>query len=105
MKRIAERDRRQYPRFPHLLELQAREVRPFGSAIDGQRPIAGRVHNVSKGGLCLVSPLPMARSCLVHCEISVSEIPVSIPTLMQVRWTRKQSLQADTYLTGLQFLL
>jgi hypothetical protein len=25
--------------------------------------------------------------------------------LMQVRWTRKQSLQADTYVTGLQFLL
>jgi hypothetical protein len=41
----------------------------------------------------------------VRCEISVSEIPVRIPTLMQVRWTRKQSLQADTYVTGLQFLL
>jgi hypothetical protein len=47
----------------------------------------------------------MARSCLVRCEIGVPELPVSIPTLMQVRWTRKQSLQADTYLTGLQFLL
>jgi hypothetical protein len=47
----------------------------------------------------------MAQSCLVRCEIAVSEIPVSIPTLMQVRWTRKQSLQADTYVTGLQFVL
>jgi hypothetical protein len=47
----------------------------------------------------------MAQSCLVRCEIGVSEIPVSIPTLMQVRWTRKQSLQADTYVTGLQFVL
>jgi PilZ domain len=63
------------------------------------------VQNVSKGGLCLVSPQPMARSCLVRCEISVSEIPVSIPTLMQVRWTRKKGRQSDTYFIGLQFLL
>lgn len=72
--------------------------------MDGETEIAGRVHNVSKGGLCLVSPQPMVRSCLVRCEISFSEIPIRIPTLMQVRWSRKQSLQADTYLTGLQFL-
>ncbi len=42
---------------------------------------------------------------MVRCEICVSEIPVSIPTLMLVRWTRKQNLQAEIYLTGLQFLL
>ena len=105
MKRIVEHGRRQYPRFPQLLELQAREVHPLGSAIERKKAVAGRVQNVSKGGLCLVTPLPMARSCLVRCEISLSEIPFSIPTLMQVRWTRKKSLQADTYLTGLQFLL
>ena len=63
------------------------------------------MQNLSRGGLCLVSPQAMVRACLVRCEISVSEIPVTIPTLMQVRWTRKQSLQADTYLAGLQFLL
>jgi hypothetical protein len=105
VKRTVEHDRRQYPRFPQLLELRAREVQPLGSGIEPEKAVVGRVQNVSKGGLCLVSPQPMARSCLVRCEISVSEIPVSIPTLMQVRWTRKKSLQADTYLTGLQFLL
>ncbi|MFZ0864923.1 MAG: PilZ domain-containing protein [Candidatus Sulfotelmatobacter sp.] len=105
MKRIVERDRRQYPRFPQLLELQAREVQPLGSGIEREKAVVGRVQNVSKGGLCLIGPQPLARSCLVRCEIGVPELPVSIPTLMQVRWTRKQSLQADTYLTGLQFLL
>jgi hypothetical protein len=105
VKRIVERDRRQYPRFPQLLELQAREVRPLGSGIEREKAVVGRVQNVSKGGLCLIGPQPLARSCLVRCEIGVPELPVSIPTLMQVRWTRKQSLQADTYLTGLQFLL
>jgi hypothetical protein len=105
VKRIVEHDRRQYPRFPQLLELQAREVQPLGSEVEREKSVVGRVQNVSKGGLCLVSPRPMARSCLVRCEIRVSEIPVSIPTLMQVRWTRRKSRQADTYLIGLQFLL
>ncbi|MGA8216585.1 MAG: PilZ domain-containing protein [Candidatus Sulfotelmatobacter sp.] len=105
MKRITERDRRQCPRFPQLLQVQAREVQPLRSEIELGKAVLGRVQNLSKGGLCLISPQPLARSCLVRCEIGVSEIPVSIPTLMQVRWTRKQNLQADTYLTGLQFLL
>lgn len=103
--KIVEHDRRKHPRFPQLLELQAREAQPLGSEIEREKAVVGRVQNVSKGGLCLVSPQPMARSCVVHCEISVAEVPVSIPTLMQVRWTRKKSRQADTYLTGLQFLL
>ncbi len=76
VKRIVEHDRRQYPRFPQLLELRAREVQPLGSVIEPEKAVVG-----------------------------LSEIPFSIPTLMQVRWTRKKSLQADTYLTGLQFLL
>ena len=105
MKRILERDRRQYPRFPQLLDLQAHEVQPLKPEIEKSKAVVGRVQNVSKGGLCLISPQPIAKSCLVRCEIGISETPVSIPTLMQVRWTRKQNLQADTYLTGLQFLL
>jgi PilZ domain len=105
VKRTPERDRRQYPRFPQLLDLQAREVQPLRSGTETSKAVVGRVQNVSKGGLCLISQHAIARSCLVRCEIGVSEIPVSIPTLMQVRWTRKQNLQADTYLTGLQFLL
>lgn len=105
MKRIVERDRRQFPRFPQLLELQAHKARPIGSALKKDNAIVGRVQNVSKGGLCLISPQPMAESSVVRCEICVSEVPVSIPTLMLVRWTRKQNLQAEIYLTGLQFLL
>ena len=64
----------------------------------------GRVHNVSQGGICFISTEPIPQSSLVRCDIGVSESPVSIPTLMQVRWIQKQRLQADTYLTGLQFL-
>ena len=105
MKRIVERDRRQSPRFPLLLELQARQVHSFETEIDKPQAVFGRVQNVSKGGVCLISSHPMVQSCLMRCEIGVSEIAVGIPTLMQVRWTRKQSLPDDTYVSGLQFLL
>lgn len=105
MNRIPERDRRQFPRFPQLLDLHVREVQPLEPGIEIRKAVVGRVQNMSKGGLCLISSQPVAQSCLVRCEVGVSEIPVGIPTLMQVRWTRKRNLQAETYLTGLQFLL
>jgi PilZ domain len=101
---MAESDRRQYPRFPQVLELHAREMQSFGSGINTGKAVVGRVQNVSRGGVCLISPQPMERFCLVRCEIGVSEIPASIPTLMRVCWTRKQNLHVETYVTGLQFL-
>jgi hypothetical protein len=30
---------------------------------------------------------------------------LKIATLMQVRWTKKQSMQPEVYLSGLEFLL
>lgn len=102
---MRERDRRQFPRFPQQLDLHVREVQPLESGIELRKTVVGRVQNMSKGGLCLISSQPVAKSCLVRCEIGVSEIPVGVPTLMQVRWIRKRDLQAETYITGLQFLL
>jgi hypothetical protein len=67
--------------------------------------VLGRVQNVSKGGICLLSHQPIPHSALLRCEVVVAEVPVGIPTLMQVRWTRKQNLQTESYLSGLQFLL
>jgi len=101
---MVESDRRQYPRFPQLLELQAREMQSFGSGLNTGKAVVGRVQNVSRGGVCLITPQSMERFCLVRCEIGVSEIPASIPTLMRVCWTRRQNLQVETYVTGLQFL-
>jgi hypothetical protein len=105
VKTAAERDRRRHPRFPQILEVQAREVPPHRSGLRSGPPVLGRVQNVSKGGICFLSQQPIARSALLRCEITVAEVPVGIPTLMQVRWTRKQNLQAESYLSGLQFLL
>jgi hypothetical protein len=53
----------------------------------------------------MISGRRMKPSSLVHCDIGVTESPVSIPTLMEVRWTEKPTFQPESYLSGLQFLL
>jgi hypothetical protein len=104
VKRIAARDRRQHPRFPELLDLRVREVQALHSAAKPGKTVTGRLHNISQGGICFISSELIRQSSLVRCCIGVSESPVGIPTLMQVRWVQKQRLQPDTYLTGLQFI-
>ena len=104
MKRTAASDRRQYPRFPEVLDVRVREIQPLRSAIGG-KAVTGRVHNISHGGICFITTQPIRQSSPVRCRIGAPEAPVNIPTLMQVRWIQKHKLQPDTYLVGLQFLL
>jgi hypothetical protein len=52
-----------------------------------------------------MSSQPFVRSSLLRCEIQVADVPVGVPTLMQVCWSRKQNLKTESYLSGLQFLL
>ena len=41
---------------------------------------------------------------LLRCEIGMADVPLSVPTLLLVRWTKKQNLESNGYLSGLQFL-
>ncbi len=85
--------------------MRALQVHSLDSEMERGGVVVGRVQNVSQGGLCVMSPHPMRPSSLVRCDIGLSESPITIPTLMEVRWTQKQKLQAESYLSGLQFLL
>jgi PilZ domain len=107
VKRASENERRQHPRFPQLFEMLVREL-PATSSQPLNAPsetIEGRVQNVSEGGLCFLSPRPLDKQALVRCEIVVSDLPVHIPTLMQVCWNQKQRVSPETYVCGLKFLL
>ena len=64
----------------------------------------GRIQNMSKGGVCFLSQTPITRASLLRCEIGITDVPLSIPTLALVRWTKKQNLESSSYLSGLQFL-
>jgi len=105
VKSDVESDRRQYPRFPYVLDILAHDCPPLNHSGPPRPSVLGRVQNVSQGGICVLSQKLIPRSALLRCEVGVSEVPVAIPTLLQVCWSRKQNVEAASYLTGLKFLL
>ncbi len=67
--------------------------------------IRGRIQNISAGGICLITSRPIEKFSVLRCEITIGDVPLKIATLMQVRWTRKQNMHPEGYLSGLEFLL
>jgi hypothetical protein len=99
------RDRRQYPRFPHPMKLLATELPQSGSFTQRKTTIKGSIENISRGGICVLSDRSIPNSALVRCEFLLSDVPIPVPTLMQVRWTRKHDSREAGYISGLHFLL
>ncbi len=111
-------ERRLYRRYPVLWELKGRVLKalePSGETpLPGSQDIRGAVSNISGGGVCILTHDEPEASSAVHgevdvssavrCEIFVPHIPIGIPTLLQVRWTRKTG-DGDAYQLGLQFLV
>ncbi len=77
---------------------------PLKSEEKAKPPVLGRIQNMSKGGICFLSSQPITRASLLRCEIGMSDVPLSVPTLLLVRWTKKQGVESNSYLSGLQFL-
>jgi hypothetical protein len=72
-----------------------------------QKAVALRcsIQNISEGGVCLITSRPIEESSVLRCEIIIGDVPLRISTLMQVRWTRKQEMDPEAYISGLDFLL
>ena len=106
MKRISQSDRRHEERFPQTLEVSIRELPQLGLEEKPEIPtVAGRVQNISHGGVCLVTSTPIEKSSVIRCEIAIGDAPLRVATLMQVRWTRKQSATPESFISGLETLL
>ena len=75
-------------------------VGPTGTS----RIVDGHVQNISSGGLCLLVRKRLKVSELLVGEIGLPGTRASIPTLLQVRWLRKNSF-GPSYRTGLHFVL
>ncbi len=105
MTQPSDQERRRHERFPQVFEVHAR------SLLSGQTPDAlpkefdGRIHNLSDGGVCILSACPLPASMFICCSFPVPDAPVSIPTLMQVRWTAKRGHKSPSYISGLQFVV
>ncbi|MGO8788972.1 MAG: PilZ domain-containing protein [Terriglobia bacterium] len=106
MNKTAAKELRAVPRF--ALE---NPIRLYGSTLPlvvgttgSARVVDGHVQNISSGGLCLLAQKRLKVSELLVGEIAVPGTRASIPTLLQVRWQRKNS-SGSRYLVGLHFVL
>lgn len=75
-----------------------------GAPTGASRLVEGHVQNISSGGLCLLAQKRLKVSELLVGEIAVPGTPATIPTLLQVRWLRKNS-SGPRYTAGLHFVL
>jgi hypothetical protein len=65
----------------------------------------GRIQNISDGGISLLSESALEPTTFVRCSILSPDIPVPIPTLMQVRWSVvRKDHESQSYLSGLLFV-
>ncbi len=65
--------------------------------------VSGQVINISRGGACIASSVPLVPECVVQCEISLPGLEISLPTLMQVVWV--EPTDQDKYVWGLRYIV
>jgi hypothetical protein len=90
-------NRRHQPRLAQSAEIR---IHQFSCEVSGV--IAADVQNLSRGGICIASRVPLMRSSVVQCEIGVPNLRFAIPTLMQVVWVEETG--ASQYEVGLRYL-
>ena len=100
-------EKRQFHRYPVTCELKGKVLKPAeGTGPSGAagRALRGVIVDMGAGGLGLFSDDTIEISDPFLCEIKTPQMPVGIPTLLQVRWALKDG-QGHTYKVGLQFLV
>jgi len=98
-------EKRQYLRFEVDSEIAIHAFPEFDSAQGAEQAMQGRILDISDGGICLLTKIPLKVLSPVRCNIPLCLLkgPVSLPSLLRVRWTYKgpESLE---YRSGLQFV-
>jgi PilZ domain len=101
----SDQERRQHERFPQAIEVHARSLLSAQAAGPPAKEFEGRIHNLSNGGICILSSCALQPAQFLCCSFPVSDAPVAIPALMQVRWSVKRGQKSPTYISGLQFVV
>jgi len=106
MNKLETQQRRATPRFrlQNPLRLHACTLPLVVEPTGKSRVVEGHVQNISSGGLCLLARQRLKVSEMLFGEIAVPGTRASIPTLLQVRWLRKDSA-GRRYRAGLHFVL
>ncbi len=104
MDKFRDQERRRHTRYPVRGDLTGDLLSTMETPKETEQPFRGEVQNLSVGGLCVITPRAISRLVLIRCEVRVADLPVSIPTLVQVRWVEKSSSRVGQRV-GLQYLL
>ena len=99
-------ERRREERYPQNIDVVLQEL-PNCETIEPYNPksLPGRIQNINRNGLCVVTSDPIRPLSVVRCEIPVCGSDFRIPTLMRVRWTRRQNQITGGFISGLETLL
>jgi hypothetical protein len=104
MKSGADNDeRRGEQRFPFNVTVILQELSPTQKTPLAKTAVRGVIHNLSNNGFGLSTAVPLKYSAVVRCDIALRNLPVSIPTMAQVRWV--QRAHAGGFRSGLAYLL
>jgi hypothetical protein len=86
------------------LDIDLRKLALAFSPSEPLRTVRGRLQNLSRGGLCILTGESLNGATVVVCEILVPELPVPIPVLTNVRWSERREGAEENYLYGFQFV-
>src|SRR5262245_53574542 len=93
-------EKRQHPRYS--FKAHPRLLPTIWYSKTAERKVHAVLQDLSRGGVCLRADHSVKREQIVRCELSLPGIPVAIPTLMRVRWTRRVK---QGYMIGMQFVV
>src|SRR5712691_4793609 len=102
MDRLSGHERRRSQRFRVSSAIKKAELTTSFASSEGVRVLRGTIRDISVGGLCLQSNHTLKQSQVVRCDLFISRLQVTIPTLMKVRWVRENP-KTRKYTIGLQY--
>lgn len=91
-------DKRRYKRVESALPVQFRNLRGTGGSITGSLS-----HNISEGGVCLMSKDFISLACRLVVEINLPELSKPIKAISKIAWIKKIPTK-EQYVLGNQFL-
>lgn len=95
-------EKRAAKRYPFTITVMVQELSPERKT--AVTPAIGAVsRNASDSGMCLSTATPLEYASVVRCDVSVGHIPISVPTMAQVRWVKR--CNSGEYRSGVAYVL
>jgi hypothetical protein len=105
MNRQLPKERRRHRRRDFSIKFTGTKISPTGVIDTAPEIFHARIHNISEGGLGLTVDHRLNRFDLIRGEVIFPRASIGVPSLLQVRWVRRQASSRFPYHVGLQFLL